>query len=187
MLWFEKKKDASSKKKPDMKKPQLDKNRIINEVFQLVLKTMVESFVNAVPKETVVSIYNAMNAEFVKFKDPILSQLKGSPSIKTREKIWDSVKEIFAVILQPMISVVSNNLASNLIRKEEDSDSLHIDDSLWMPAGIGIVNRKSASDVITIKTKIIAPDSAKTMVIPKTIFDTGSDSSLVSSNNCEKA
>jgi len=51
-----------------------------------------------------------------------------------------------------------------------------------MPAGIGIVNRKSASDVITIKTKIIAPDSAKTMVIPKTIFNTGSDSSLISSN-----
>ena len=179
---LKKKKDASSKKKPDIKKPQLDKNRIVNEVFQLVLKTMVESFVNAVPKETVISIYNAMNAEFVKFKDPILSQLKGSPSIKTREKIWDSVKEIFAVILQPMISVVSNNLASNLIRKEEDSDSLHVDDNLWMPAGIGIVNRKSASDVITIKTKIIAPDSAKTMVVPKTIFDTGSDSSLVSSN-----
>ena len=76
---LKKKKDASSKKKPDMKKPQLDKNCIINEVFQLVLKTMVESFVNAIPKETVVSIYNAMNAEFVKFKDPILSQLKGSP------------------------------------------------------------------------------------------------------------
>ena len=36
--------------------------------------------------------------------------------------------------------------------------------------------------MITIKTKIIASDSAKTMVIPKTIFDTGSDSSLVSSN-----
>src|ERR1044071_5470992 len=73
-----------------------------------------------------------------------------------------------------MISVVSNNLVSNLIRKEEDSGSLHVDDSLWMPAGIGIINRKLASDVITIKTKIIAPDSA--------IFDTGSDSSLVSSN-----
>src|ERR1041384_5562926 len=128
-----KKKSESSKKKPDMQKPQLDKNRIINEIFQLVLKAMVESFVNAVPKETVISIYNAMNAEFIKFKDPILSQLKGSSSIKTREKIWDSVKEIFAVILQPMISVVSNNLASNLIRKEEDSDSLHVDDSLWMP------------------------------------------------------
>src|SRR2546423_15716861 len=79
----------------------------------------------------VVSIYNVINAEFVKFKNPILSQLKGSPLIKTREKIWDSVKEIFAVILQPMISVVSNNLASNLIRKEKDSDSSHVDDSLW--------------------------------------------------------
>src|ERR1043166_8371800 len=33
---LKKKKDASSKKQPDMKKPQLDKNRIINEVFQLV-------------------------------------------------------------------------------------------------------------------------------------------------------
>ena len=78
-----------------------------------------------------------------------------------------------------MISTVLNNLASNLIRKEKDSDSLYVDDSLWMPAGIGIVNRKSASDVITIKTKIIAPDSAKTMVIPKTIFNTGSDSSVI--------
>src|SRR2546421_12833223 len=117
-----KKKDASSKKKPNMKKLQLDKNRIINEVFQLVLNTMVESFVNAIPKETVISIYNAMNAEFVNFKDPILSQPKGSPSIKTCEKIWESVKEIFAIFLQPMISVVSNNLPFKLIRKEEDSD-----------------------------------------------------------------
>ena len=69
-----------------MKKPQLDKNRIVNEVFQLVLKTMVESFVNAVPKETVISVYNAMNAKFVNFKDLILNQLKGSSSIKTRKK-----------------------------------------------------------------------------------------------------
>src|SRR5205085_4336870 len=102
MLWFEKKKDAFSKKKPNMKKPQLDKNRIINEVFQLVLKTMVESFVNAIPKETIIFVYNVMNAEFVNFKDLILSQLKGFPSIKTREKIWNSIKKIFAIILQPM-------------------------------------------------------------------------------------
>src|ERR1043166_6292738 len=59
-----KKKSKSSKKKPDMKKPQLDKNHIINEVFQLVLKTMVESYVSAIPQETVISIYNAMNAKF---------------------------------------------------------------------------------------------------------------------------
>src|SRR5256884_9082195 len=99
---------------------------------------MVESFVNAVPKETVVSIYNAMNAEFVKFKDPILSQLKGFHSIKTREKIWDSVKEIFAFILQPMINIVSNNLTSNLIRKEEDSDRLLFFFSLRPPPNIYI-------------------------------------------------
>jgi hypothetical protein len=173
------KKDGVKKKK----KPQVDKNQIINAVFQLVLKAMVESFVSAVPKDTVISVYNAMNAEFINFKEPILSQLKGAPSIKTREKIWDSVKEIFASILQPMISIISNNLASNLIRKDEaGSDSLHIDNNLWMPAGIGIVNRKSASDVVTIKCRIIAPNSSKSLVIPVVIFDTGSDSSLISSN-----
>ena len=60
---------------------------------------MVESFVNNIPKETVISIYNAMNAKFVKFKNSILSQLKSSFSIKTCEKIWNSVKKIFAIIL----------------------------------------------------------------------------------------
>ena len=60
-----------------------------------------------------------------------------------------------------MISVVLNNLASHLICKEEDSDSLHVDDSLWMPAGIGIVNRKSVSDVITIKLKL------SLLIVPK--------------------
>jgi hypothetical protein len=177
------KKNSSSKKEGvKKKKAQVDKNHIINTVFQLVLKAMVESFINAVPKETVISVYNAMNAEFINYKDPILSQLKGSPSIKTREKIWDSVKEIFVTILQPMIGIVSNNLASNLIRKDESGDSLHVNNNLWLPAGIGIVNRKSASDVATIKCRIIPPNSAKSLVIPVTILDTGSDSSLISSN-----
>jgi hypothetical protein len=179
------KKNSSKKESVKKKKPQVDKNQIINAVFQLVLKAMVESFVSAVPKDTVISVYNAMNAEFINFKEPILSQLKGAPSIKTREKIWDSVKEILATILQPMISIISNNLASNLIRKDEaeiNGDNLHVDNSLWTPAGIGIVNRKSASDVVTIKCRIIAPNSSKSLVIPVVIFDTGSDSSLISSN-----
>jgi hypothetical protein len=51
-----------------------------------------------------------------------------------------------------------------------------------MPAGIGVVNRKSASDVVTIKTKVVASESEKSLVIPTTIFDTGSDSSLISNN-----
>ncbi|RGB26979.1 hypothetical protein C1646_769747 [Rhizophagus diaphanus] len=47
---------------------------------------------------------------------------------------------------------------------------------------IGIVNCKSASDVVTIKTKAVTPKSEKSLVIPTTIFDTGSDSSLISNN-----
>jgi hypothetical protein len=80
-----------------------------------------------------------------------------------------------------MISILASDMASNLIRR--DDESLCIDDNLWTcSAGIGIVNCKSASDVVTIKSRIIAPDSEKTLVIPTTIFDTGSDSSLISDN-----
>ena len=174
--------EHSGKKVKDKRKSHADRRLIIFEVFQLFLKALVQSFVNTVPKETVISVYNALNAEFINYKDPILNQLKGSPSIKTREKIWDSIKELFTVILQPMIGIVSSNMAANLIRKNEESGSVHVDDGLWMPAGIGVVNRKSASDVVTIKTKVVAPESEKSLVIPTTIFDTGSDSSLISNN-----
>jgi hypothetical protein len=81
-----------------------------------------------------------------------------------------------------MIGVISSNMAANLIHKNEKSGSVHVNDGLWMPAGIGVVNRKSASDVVTIKTKVVAPESEKSLVIPTTIFDTGSDSSLISNN-----
>jgi hypothetical protein len=73
-------------------------------------------------------------------------------------------------------------MAANLIHKNEESSSVHVDDGLWMPAGIGVVNRKSASDVVTIKTKVVTPESEKSLVIFTTIFDTGSDSSLISNN-----
>ncbi|CAB4414621.1 unnamed protein product [Rhizophagus irregularis] len=140
----------------------------------------IQSFVNAVPKETVISAYNALNAEFINYKEPVLGQLKGEPSIKTREKVWDNVKDLFTSILHPMISVVTNSMAANLIRKNDD---VICNNDLWSSiAGIGIVNRKSASDVVTIKTKVVAPESEKSLVIPTTIFDTGSDSSLISNN-----
>jgi hypothetical protein len=146
------------------------------------LKALVQSFINSVPKETVISVYNILNVEFINYKELILNQFKGSLSIKTREKIWDNIKELFTVILQPMIGVVSSNMAANLIHKNEESSNIHIDDGLWISAGIRIVNLKSASDVVTIKTKVVTPESEKSLVIPITIFDTGSDSSLISNN-----
>ncbi|GET63888.1 hypothetical protein GLOIN_2v1885507 [Rhizophagus irregularis DAOM 181602=DAOM 197198] len=168
------------KKPTDKKKSQLERQRIIFEVFIQLLKLLVQSFVNAVPKETVISAYNALNAKFINYKEPVLSQLKGEPSIKTREKVWDNVKDLFTSILHPMISVVTNSMAANLIRKNDD---VICNNDLWSSiAGIGIVNRKSASDVVTIKTKVVAPESEKSLVIPTTIFDTGSDSSLISNN-----
>jgi hypothetical protein len=101
--------------------------------------------------------------------------------MKVREKIWENVKDIFTKILQPMISVVVNESTNNLITKVDSP--LDIDDSIWpLYAGIGIMNRKSASDILTIKCRIIVLETEKSLVIPIAIFDTGSDSSLISSN-----
>jgi hypothetical protein len=172
----------SGKKVKNKKKSHPNRRFIVFKIFQLLLKALVQSFINSVPKETVISVYNALNIEFINYKEPILNQLKRSPSIKICEKIWDSIKELFTVILQPKIGVVSSNMAANLIHKNEESGSIHVDDDLWMPAGIGVVNCKSASDVVIIKIKVIAPESEKSLVIPTTIFDTGSDSSLISNN-----
>ncbi|PKK69420.1 hypothetical protein RhiirC2_781014 [Rhizophagus irregularis] len=104
------------KKPTDKKKSQLERQRIIFEVFIQLLKLLVQSFISAVPKETIISTYNALNAEFINYKEPVLNQFKGEPSIKIREKVWDNVKDLFTSILHPMISVVTNSMAANLIR-----------------------------------------------------------------------
>lgn len=142
---------------------------------------MIESFVKSFPKETIINAFNMVNSEFIGLRDPIISQLSQVTSMKVREKIWDNVKDIFTKILQPMISIVANESANNLITKVDSP--LNTDDSIWpLTAGIGIMNRKSASDIVTIKCQIIAPETEKSLVIPIAIFDTGSDSSLLSSN-----
>jgi hypothetical protein len=61
----------------------------------LLLKAIFQSFVNTVPKETVILVYYALNAEFINNKELILNQFKEVPSLKMCEKIWDNVIELF--------------------------------------------------------------------------------------------
>lgn len=84
-----------------------------------------------------------------------------------------------------MITIVANDSTNNLITKV--TSPIDFSDSIWpSSAGIGITNHKSANDIITIKCQIIARDTEKSLVIPIVIFNTRSDSSLLSSNivNC---
>ena len=91
----------------DNKKSQVDRHKIINEVFQLVVKRMIESFVKSFPKETVINAFNMLNTEFIGLKDPIISQLSQVSSMQVREKIWEYVREIFTDLLQPMIYIIN--------------------------------------------------------------------------------
>jgi hypothetical protein len=72
----------------------------------LLLKVILQSFVNTVPKETVILVYYALNAAFINNKELILNQLEEVPSFTICEKIWDDVIELFTTILQPIIDKV---------------------------------------------------------------------------------
>jgi hypothetical protein len=80
---------------------------IIFKVFLLLLKVILQSFVNTVPKETVISVYYALNTAFINNKELILNQLEKVPSLTMHEKIWNNVIELFTTILQPIIDKVS--------------------------------------------------------------------------------
>jgi hypothetical protein len=73
----------------------------------LLLKVILQSFVNTVPKKTVILVYYALNATFINNKELILNQLEEVPSLTMCEKIWDDVIELFTTILQPIIDKVS--------------------------------------------------------------------------------
>jgi hypothetical protein len=59
---------------------------IIFKVFLLLLKVILQSFVNTVSKETVLSVYYALNAAFINNKELILNQLEVVSLLKMREK-----------------------------------------------------------------------------------------------------
>jgi len=189
MLWIKKKSTAvksksrkktktKPKQKSEIKKTTNTKNinKYIDSAFRLVLKSVVESFCKTFSAEDVIKTFKVLEFEIFKYKEQILSALTELPSISDREKVWDKVKELFVEILLPMITVMNTNIATNISKKDEVEEE---DTPLEIP-NIGIVSQKSAKDIATVKSRIVAPNSEKTLVYHKTIVDTGSDTSLIS-------
>ncbi len=190
MLWIKKKGNIRSKSKKKTKTEPKSKseskkvhakniNKFIDPAFRLVLKSIVESFSKTYPSEDVIKALKILEFEIFKYKEQTISALTELPSISDREKVWDKVKELFVEILLPMITIMNTNIASNFTKNKEEKEEKDEDIPLEIP-NIGIVSQQSAKDVATMKSRLIAPDSEKTLVHSVTIIDTGSDSSLVS-------
>ena len=187
MLWSKKKRTVKSKSKsktetkrksePKSKKSRVSIDQYVDATFRLVLKSVVESFAKTFSAEDVTKTFKMLELEIFRYKESTLSALTEFPSIKEREKIWDKVKELFIEILLPMVTVMNNNIAANIKSDVEKQEDVPLD----IP-NIGIVSRQTAKDVATVKSRIVAPNSEKTLVHPITIVDTGSDTSLVSKN-----
>src|SRR6266496_1232694 len=174
MLWIKKKSTAvksksksKSRKKPKTKPNTKNINKYIDSAFQLVLKSVVESFCKTFSAEDIIRSHMILEFEIFKYKEQILSALTELPSISDREKVWDKVKELFVEILLPMITVMNTNIATNISKKDEVEEE---DTPLEIP-NIGIVSRKTAKDIATVKSRIVAPNSEKTLVYHKTIVD----------------
>jgi len=169
--------ETKRKSEPKSKKSRVSIDQYVDATFRLVLKSIVESFAKTFSAEDVTKAFKMLELEIFRYKESTLSALTEFPSIKEREKIWDKVKELFIEILLPMVTVMNNNIAANIKSDVEKQEDVPLD----IP-NIGIVSRQTAKDVATVKSRIVAPNSEKTLVHPITIVDTGSDTSLVSKN-----
>src|SRR5205809_3842084 len=164
MLWIKKKRTVKSKPKsktetkrksePKSKKSRANIEKYVDATFRLVLKSVVESFTKTFSAEDVTKAFKLLELEIFRYKESTLSALTEFPSIKEREKIWDKVKELFIEILLPMVTVMNNNIASN-IKSEVGKQDVQDDTPLDIP-NIGIVSRQSAKDVATVKSRIVA-------------------------------
>jgi len=74
-----------------------------------------------------------------------------------------------------MYEIVNKTMAANLNKKEEIMEESIAN----IISGLG---RRLASDIAKIKSRLIAPDSDKLLVVPMTLLDSCSDSSLISNS-----
>jgi hypothetical protein len=186
VLWFKKKKIKKSTKKETKKKTEKKKKDEKVELIYIylmilyVFRNLVAAFVKLFPEDTVVKAYKMIESEFIKLKEPTISIMERDYlSIEQREEIWKEIAYHTSETFSPMYEIVSKIMAANLNKKEEIKEEIMEESIANIISGLG---RRSASDIAKIKSRLIAPDSDKSLVVPMTLLDSCSDSSLISNS-----
>src|SRR2546421_4222617 len=82
-------------------------NMAIEQVYQIVLKSMISSIVPHCPKEILVEISKFINTIYPKLKDPCLNTIMENDTVKRRELAWKNVTSKIQDVLFPLMQATN--------------------------------------------------------------------------------
>ena len=105
-----KKKSPTSKSHAESAKPKKASGSIYmltEQVFLIVLKSIISSIVPHCPKEILVEISKFINMIYPKLKDPCLNSIMKNDTVKRRELAWKNVTIKVQDVLFPLMQAVN--------------------------------------------------------------------------------
>ena len=79
----------------------------IEQVYRIVLKSIISSIVPHCPKEILVEISKFINMIYPKLKDPCLNSVMENDTVKRREIAWENVTSKVQEVLLPLLQAVN--------------------------------------------------------------------------------
>ena len=97
--------------KPKDKKPSTSKSRkasgsivmATEQVYQVVLKSIISSLVQHCPREILIEISKYINTIYPKLKDLCLNNIMENVTVKIRKLVWKKVTSKILEVLHPLI------------------------------------------------------------------------------------
>src|SRR3954452_6957315 len=77
------------------------------QVYQIVLKSIISSIIPHCPKEILVEILKFINIIYPKLKDPCLNSVMENNTVKRRELVWKNVTSNIQDVLFPLIQATN--------------------------------------------------------------------------------
>ena len=126
-----KKKPHTSKSRAESAKPKKASGSIYmltEQVFLIVLKSIISSIVPHCPKEILVEISKFINMIYPKLKDPGLNSVMENDTVKRRELVWKNVTIRVQDVLFPLMQAV-NTVQELLLEVPNKKDDIIMADS----------------------------------------------------------
>src|SRR6185437_1732932 len=137
------KKSPTSKSRAESKKTSGNIYIATEQVYQIVLKSIISSIVPHCPKEILVEISKFINMIYPKLKDPSLNSVMENDTVKRKELAWKNVTSKVQDVLFPLIQA-TNAEQKLLLQVPDKKDDIEMADS----TKIKEINTTSSSHVL---------------------------------------
>lgn len=178
-----------------------------DQVYQTVLKSIISSLVQHIPRDILIEGSQYINVIYPKLQDLCLNNVMKNDTVKSRNIVWKNVTKRISDVLHPLIQA-TNNIQKPLLQvsleqsgepKDTGSHRLNHAIKAYTQCHSGLTDRRRSTvpkrdiywpkpleiNFLQIKdADDVATISCKVgnIIIPYAMIDSGSDSSIVSEN-----